>query len=155
MSDRLQVNVVKRVFYRGAAIVLVALAVIGGVMLAVREHSLWPLLVTGFLGFTAYGLWIKTCWSLEIGADGITLCHHRKQIFIPWSQLGEFAPGNGIDRHKVEFSRCGEPPLAHAYQGMARLKLRNARFLPDTFGMSASALADLLNQRKRESAQQR
>jgi hypothetical protein len=90
---------------------------------------------------------------LEIRPDGIALVGGRKRFFLSWSDLGEFAPGHGIDRYNVEYTMRGSPPLASAYRGRAKFKLRHPNFLPDTFGMSAKDLADLLNRKMQEYTQ--
>jgi hypothetical protein len=145
--ERLETSPRKRLLHRGAALVLTVPSLFAGLIMALAELHVWPLLATGYLLFIAYCLWIGSCWSLEIGSDGITLERPGKQFFVPWSQVSEFAPGNGIDRHKVEIALQGEPPLATAYQGLAKLKPRHPRFLPDTFGLSAKDLANRLNDR--------
>jgi hypothetical protein len=153
MIDRLEINPLKRRLYRIASISLASLSILAGFTLASVERSAWPLLPTAILLFFADALWVRSCWSLEIGPDGIALRRRRERFLLPWSELGEFAPGNGIDRHKVEYTLQGAAPLATAYRGLAKLKLRNPHFLPDTFGMSAKDLADLLNKRKKENTQ--
>ncbi len=151
MNDKLQINPFKRRLYRVTAILLASLSIIAGLVLASMERRIWPLLATGYLLFISHSLWVASSWSLEIGPEGIALERRGKRFFLPWTELSECAPGHGIDRHKVELAFQGEPSLTAAYRGMAKLKLRHPRFLPDTFGMSAKDLADLLNAKKRES----
>jgi hypothetical protein len=154
MTETLQVPKRKRIYLRLTAIILAGLSAVAGISLTIQLHTSWPLLVALFLGFIAYGVWVKSSWTLEIRTDGIILAQNRKQIFIPWAKFGEFAVGHGIDRYKVEYTFSGERHLADAYRGRSKCNLRNPRFLPDTFGMTACNLADLLNRKKVESTQQ-
>jgi hypothetical protein len=150
MFDRLEIEKTRKIKFRVIAVVISSLSVISGIMYAYFEESLWPLLPAGFILFYSYNLWIRTCWILEVGSGGILLTCNRKRFFLPWSAIGEFAPGNSVENNKVEFTLSGEEPLSDAYQGNAYLKLRFPRFLPDTFGMSAKELADFLNNKKKE-----
>jgi len=152
MIDKFKTKPFKRKIQRGVSIALSSIAILSGTSYAYMLGDFWPLLVVGFLLFISYGLWITSSCSLEIGTGGIILQIGGRRTFLAWSDLGEFSPGNGIERHKVEFTLRGEKPLASIYKGAANLKLHTPRYLPDTFGMSAKELAALLNARLKEYA---
>jgi hypothetical protein len=144
-----------KIIKRTAAIVISCTAVCSGPVCAYAlGNPIVVLLATGFLLFFSYILWITSSCGLEIGPGGIIIQVHGRRTFLAWSELGEFAPGNGVENNKVEFNLRGDKPLAEAYKGTAYLKLHTPRFLPDTFGMTAKELADLLNRKMKENSQQ-
>lgn len=153
MIDKLETKPFKRKMQRTAAVVLASMAISFGLFYIYMLGEVWPLFIVGLFLFIARYLWITSSCSLEIGREGIIIQMHSSRTFLPWSDLGEFAPGNWIENNKVEFTLRGEKSLASIYQGMANLKLYTPRYLPDTFGMSARDLADLLNKRMKENAQ--
>lgn len=83
---------------------------------------------------------------LRIERDGFTICALYRARLVPWSTVRGFGVTRLIRRQVVGISLT---PGSRVPAGIARLnasRLGYEGMLPDTYGMSASALAALMNE---------
>src|SRR5262249_49776750 len=89
---------------------------------------------------------------LTLTPDGLTVASLFKQHFVPWSHVQEFVPARIGPNKVVGWNYTSE------YRGQANLRRFNVATsgveggLPDTYGMSAEALCDMLNELRRTHA---
>jgi hypothetical protein len=138
----------KRIVLRLGAIVLFTLGVLPAAWVSLLLHSILPFLGGLFLAFLAYHLVKASNLVLEIGREGVTLGDTKRRWLTRWSEIVEFSQGSGVDRHKVAMTCVSDPMPRRINLGLFGLECRRVRYLPDTFGMKAIDLADLLKHAK-------
>ena len=115
----------------------------------VRDHEPkgWlPLLFFGLIAVVFAAKLLPNSTYLKITDDGLTLCTLFRVSKIPWDQVETFYPGR-IRANKMVFIR--RP--AEQVEGKIGIAISAALTdgahgaLPETYGMSAEALSDLLN----------
>lgn len=88
---------------------------------------------------------------LRLTSEGFTTATLARREFYPWSEVARFTPIKIGVNTMVGFSyvnSAAAPPVRRP-----RLRLNGVeQVLPDTYGLSAEALADLLNQVRQHSA---
>jgi len=138
----------KRIALKACAVILFALGTLPSPWVSLSEHSVLPFLGGLFLAFLAYSLIGVSNVVLEIGPEGILLGNKRHRRLVTWSEITGFRQGSGIDRHKVVIALASDPAPRQINLGLLGLECRKVCHLPDTFGMKAVELADLLNRAK-------
>lgn len=148
----LKVSRGKRLLLHTIAAVLFVLGTLPSPFVSLSLGSVLPFLGGLYLAFIAYCLLRLSISSLEIGENGIVLGDRRRRAFIPWSDVRGFSQGSGIDHHKVVMSLVSDPAPRLISFGLFQLECRGVRHLPDTSGMKARELIDLLNRAKNGSS---
>ncbi len=147
-SDATQILTVprgKRILLGLCAVVLFAFGTLPSPWVSLLLHSILPFLGGLLLAFFAYGLVKASKSVLEVGPEGIALGDGKRRRLTPWCDIIGFSRGSGIDRHKVAIALASDPTPRRINLGLLSLECRKVRYLPDTFGMKATELADFLN----------
>lgn len=81
---------------------------------------------------------------LQIGHDGFTVCTLFRKQFYPWTSINRFTADRQFYRQVVALTFERDAPTPPMRQ-LNRNLVGYDGMLPDTYGMSATTLADLLN----------
>jgi hypothetical protein len=128
--------------------------VLAGISMLPREPIMgWLSIVFFGLGVTAFALNLHPKSSfLTLQRDGFTVSSLFRQHFVPWSSVQAFMPTSVAQKKMVGWNY---KPEFRAQKNLRRFNIATSGIeaaLPDTYGMSAEALCELLNE-LRETAQ--
>ncbi len=116
----------------------------GAAMVADGASGGW--FVTVFFGAcTAVGVSVLLPGSmyLEVRRDGFETSHLFRRRRFAWNEVGRFSAVDVVSQPMVVFDRLGAAPSRLGKLNAAVVGANDA--LPDTYGMDASELADLMN----------
>jgi len=119
---------------------------IGGLMIWNGDWGGW--FVAGFFGVctvVAAASILPGASSLRLSAEGFTVCNLFTRYSVKWAEIGPCFPGFIAGSKRVLF-RFTDPARSPRLQAMGRALYGAEGALPDTYGMSADALANLMNE---------
>jgi hypothetical protein len=136
----------KIILYLSGSLIFVAIGVL------TFEGTFISWLSIGFFGLCSLVfalLLLPNASYLQLTPEGFTMCSLFRSHSYSWSEIEDFAVGKMANTETVVFNHS---PF---YKNQNTLRKTNKKFfgfeagLPDTYGMSAEKLADLMNEWKR------
>lgn len=117
----------------------------GGLMIGVGDW--WGWFVAGFFGLcmvVSAVLILPGASYLRLTAEGFTVCTLYQRQGFKWAEVGPCFTGVVAGRKRVLF-QFTDPTRSSRFQGVVRAIWGAEGTLPDTYGMTAAALATLMN----------
>ncbi len=122
-----------------------AFTVIGGFMIAEGLWHGWLVAVCfGSASLIFSSLLLPGAAFLRLGEKGFTMCSLYRRHSFKWTEVGPFVPGRVGGQAMVLFDLL-DPGRRPRLRALSRGLFGAEAGLPDTYGMSAAALADLMN----------
>ncbi len=145
MSERELVLRPKRLRYLLYLALGMAFTVIGGFMIAERLWHGWLVAVCfGSASLVFSSLLLPGAAFLRLGEEGFTMCSLYRRHSFKWTEVSPFVPGHVGGQAMVLFDLL-DPSRRPHLRALSRGLFGAEAGLPDTYGMSAPALADLMN----------
>lgn len=114
--------------------------VVMGIYLTIKGNILTgivPIIFFGLSAVVAFLNFVPKASYLKLDENGIEMCNLYKKSFLPWQVVATFTPGQLMLSKTVFFHL--KPEVAQEN----KLRREKGSF-PDTYGMSATKLAELL-----------
>jgi hypothetical protein len=131
-------------------------SVIGGLMIASDADFGWLVAAFGLVGTAVFAFMLVRPHRLELDERGFTTVTLGRRWRVEWSQCGEFRTWNDsltVGAPAMVVFDCSAPSVrGHPLEATAEGLTGANSALPDTYGMSASKLAALLNDYRAASA---
>lgn len=131
-----------------ALLFLVCAAFVVGGVLMVRDGKTMGYFCGGFfaLGLPVFGLQFhpKAAY-LHLATDGFTFCSLFRSHFVQWAHVQEFAVIHVGANRMVAWNFTPALPALGRARGISKALSGYEAALPDTYGMKAHELADVLN----------
>lgn len=124
--------------------IAIAFTVLGAMMVADGAPGGWfATIFFGLCAGVALVVLVPGSMYLDLRRDGFETSHLFRRRRYAWSEVGRFTAVDVVSRPMVVFDRLGAAPSRLGKLNAAVAGANDA--LPDTYGMDASELADLMN----------